>query len=261
MDMRILTTSAFGLFVLLPATLGVQAGESERPISWKKTVIEGKFRSEGVAIADVNKDGKLDVLIGDSWYEAPSWTQARHPQAGRLRRRPAQLQRVHDLLGRRHQRRRLGRPDRHRLPRRARVLVREPQGQAGLLASSTRSGIAPATRRRSTPTSSATAIACWSWAGSPRARTTKARWPGSRPAAIRRRPWEMHPVSEPSRPGKLIPGTFRFSHGLGVGDLNGDGRQRRDLHRRLVGTARVGPQRAARPGRSTPPNWATPWPT
>ena len=44
------------------------------PISWKKTVIEGKFRSEGVAIADVNKDGKPDVLIGDSWYEAPSWT-------------------------------------------------------------------------------------------------------------------------------------------------------------------------------------------
>ena len=35
-------------------------------------MIEGKFRSEGVAIADVNKDGKLDVLIGDSWYEAPT---------------------------------------------------------------------------------------------------------------------------------------------------------------------------------------------
>ena len=34
----------------------------------------------------------------------------------------------------------------------------------------------------------------------------------------------MHPVSEPSTPGKVIPGTFRFSHGLGVGDLNGDGR-------------------------------------
>ena len=29
---------------------------------------------EGVGIGDVNKDGKLDVLVGDSWYEAPSWT-------------------------------------------------------------------------------------------------------------------------------------------------------------------------------------------
>src|SRR5262249_32159352 len=38
-------------------------------------------------------------------------------------------------------------------------------------------------------------------------------------------PWELHPISEPSSPpGKIIPGTFKFSHGLGVGDLNGDGR-------------------------------------
>src|SRR5919202_1291121 len=34
----------------------------------------------------------------------------------------------------------------------------------------------------------------------------------------------MHPISEPSAPGKEIPGTQRFSHGLGVGDVNGDGR-------------------------------------
>jgi hypothetical protein len=44
--------------------------------------------------------------------------------------------------------------------------------------------------------------------------------PGSDPTAL----WEMHPISEPSAPGKEIPGTFRFSHGLGVGDVNGDGR-------------------------------------
>jgi hypothetical protein len=45
--------------------------------------------------------------------------------------------------------------------------------------------------------------------------------PGSDPA----QPWEMSPISEPSSPGRPIPGTFRFSHGLGVGDLNGDGRK------------------------------------
>src|SRR5262249_42800738 len=38
------------------------------------------------------------------------------------------------------------------------------------------------------------------------------------------KPWVMHPISEPSTPGKEIPGTFRYSHGLGVGDVNGDGR-------------------------------------
>ena len=37
-------------------------------------------------------------------------------------------------------------------------------------------------------------------------------------------PWVMHPISEPSAPGKEIPGTRKFSHGLGAGDINGDGR-------------------------------------
>ena len=43
-------------------------------ITWKKTVLDRKFRSEGVAVADVNKDGKIDVLNGEYWYEAPDWT-------------------------------------------------------------------------------------------------------------------------------------------------------------------------------------------
>jgi hypothetical protein len=43
-------------------------------ITWKKTILDRKFRSEGVAVADVNKDGKIDVLNGEYWYEAPDWT-------------------------------------------------------------------------------------------------------------------------------------------------------------------------------------------
>jgi hypothetical protein len=42
-------------------------------ISWRKIVVDPRFRSEGVAIGDVNRDGKMDVLIGDYWYEAPEW--------------------------------------------------------------------------------------------------------------------------------------------------------------------------------------------
>jgi hypothetical protein len=49
------------------------ADESATPVGWKKTVIEKKFRAEGVAVADVNKDGKQDILVGDVWYEAPDW--------------------------------------------------------------------------------------------------------------------------------------------------------------------------------------------
>src|SRR5947209_8627830 len=43
------------------------------PLAWKKTVVEKAFRSEGVAVADVNRDGKPDLLVGDFWYEAPDW--------------------------------------------------------------------------------------------------------------------------------------------------------------------------------------------
>lgn len=44
-------------------------------ISWKKTIVDKNFRSEGAAVADVNQDGKPDIIVGDFWYEAPSWKQ------------------------------------------------------------------------------------------------------------------------------------------------------------------------------------------
>jgi hypothetical protein len=43
-------------------------------IAFKKTVLDREFRSEGVAVADVNRDNRLDIIAGDLWYEAPSWT-------------------------------------------------------------------------------------------------------------------------------------------------------------------------------------------
>jgi hypothetical protein len=58
---------------LLPA-LGRPPEKKAAPaISWKKTVLDKAFRSEGVTVADVNRDGKLDILNGEVWYEAPTW--------------------------------------------------------------------------------------------------------------------------------------------------------------------------------------------
>src|SRR5437763_12718930 len=70
---------AWSIASLLPLTLVLTvlpaAGEKKAAdITWKKTVLDRAFRSEGVAIADVNRDGKIDILNGEMWYEAPDWT-------------------------------------------------------------------------------------------------------------------------------------------------------------------------------------------
>ena len=42
-------------------------------VSFKKHVISSRFVSEGVAVGDVNRDSKIDILAGNYWYESPSW--------------------------------------------------------------------------------------------------------------------------------------------------------------------------------------------
>ena len=42
-------------------------------IKFTKTVLDTTFRSEGVAVGDFNKDGKNDIAAGTVWYAAPDW--------------------------------------------------------------------------------------------------------------------------------------------------------------------------------------------
>lgn len=46
-------------------------------VIFKKHILDPGFVSEGVAVGDVNKDDKMDVLAGAFWYEAPSWKKHR----------------------------------------------------------------------------------------------------------------------------------------------------------------------------------------
>ena len=57
---------------------GLHAGNNvqkpAREVRFKKIALDREFRSEGVTVADVNRDGKTDVIAGNLWYEAPNWT-------------------------------------------------------------------------------------------------------------------------------------------------------------------------------------------
>lgn len=43
-------------------------------IKFKKHVLTNEFISEGVTVADVDRDGRTDVLAGAYWFKAPEWT-------------------------------------------------------------------------------------------------------------------------------------------------------------------------------------------
>ena len=57
-------------FVLTAHPLG-----APRPpdIPFRTQMLDGGA-SETAAVADINKDGRLDIVSGENWYEAPNWT-------------------------------------------------------------------------------------------------------------------------------------------------------------------------------------------
>ena len=223
-----------GLRPPLAEALAPKADEVK--ITWKKTVLDTKFRSEGVAIADVNKDGKIDVLNGEDWYAAPDWTahemqpfKAHKDGLGNYSRVFACW--AEDLNGD-------GWADLIVIafPGEPCYWMENPKGKDGhwkkhviwdsacnetplytdLLGDGKRvllMGFQPPGKGNEGQMGYFTP--------DPKDPTAK---------------WVMHPISEPStqpemkdgkpvpKTGKEIPGTQRFSHGLGVGDVNGDGR-------------------------------------
>ncbi len=236
----LLVAFSFAL-ALAPSTAAPKADDVK--ITWKKTVLDTKFRSEGVAIADVNKDGKIDVLNGEYWYEAPNW-------------------KAHELQPFKDHKDGLGNYSRVfacwaddfngdgfldliviDFPGVPCYWMENPKGKA--------------TSEDGKPLHWKKHI-IWHSACNETPLYTDLVEKGKRVLVMGFQPvgkgnegqmayftpdpkdptalWVMHPISEPSTPAKLengkevpntrkeIPGTQKFSHGLGTGDLNGDGK-------------------------------------
>ena len=64
-------TCPFAALIVLALGAGSVLGEEPR---WKQHAINGKSQFEAASAFDVNNDGKIDVVAGDTWYEAPEWT-------------------------------------------------------------------------------------------------------------------------------------------------------------------------------------------
>lgn len=240
-SLHLLAAGCLTATLAVPAALAAPPEKSGSNTPWKKTVLDTKFRSEGVAVADVNKDGKIDVLNGEYWYEAPDWKphemQPFKDHAKITDNGMKGYSRVffcwpEDLNGD-------GYTDLVVIafPGEPCYWMENPKGKDGhwakheiwhsacnetpiyadLLGNGKKvlvMGFQPPGKGNE---------------GQMAYFTPDPKNPNAK--------WMMHPISPPSTPAKVangkevpgtrkeIPGTQRFSHGLGVGDLNGDGRK------------------------------------
>jgi hypothetical protein len=221
--MRVLALIVVGTSILLPLSRA-SADNPPSPVSWKKTVIDTKFRAEGATFADVNRDGKTDILTGEVWYEAPTWKQHEiRPSKRDYGNGIAGYSEsfscwADDVNGD-------GYPDLITIcfPGAPCYWFENPKGKDGHW----KAHEICASACNETPIFAdlfGKGKKVLIMGTQPKGKENMGQMAWFTPGQDPTKPWEMHPISVPSAPGKEVPGTQRFSHGLGVTDLNGDGR-------------------------------------
>lgn len=72
-----MTMRAFVTSLLIAGFLSCSAGIAQRglaqEIEFVKTHLDNRFRSEGVAVADFNNDGQMDIACADVYFAGPDW--------------------------------------------------------------------------------------------------------------------------------------------------------------------------------------------
>src|SRR5207302_880827 len=66
----ILTALTVVLLAWSWSSASARAGEPK----WKQHAINARSAFETAGVFDVDNDGKLDIVSGDTWYQAPDWT-------------------------------------------------------------------------------------------------------------------------------------------------------------------------------------------
>lgn len=209
---------------LAASSEAIVSAPSDPVIRFTKTVIDTEFRSEGVAVGDVNRDGRRDILAGNLWYEAPAST----PDAKSGRTAPSW--RPHEIAPVEKFDAAAGYSDSFLnfardvngdgwvdqivlgFPGKETVWRENPQGSDGPW----RKHLISATNGNESP-----AMAPLLPKGPPvlvyGVQDSLMAW--FEPASPVTKPFLQHVISKPGAPG-----THHFAHGLGVGDLTGDGR-------------------------------------
>ena len=204
---------------LLTVLFSFTAFADESKISFKKTQLDGAFRAEGVAVGDFNKDGKMDIAAGTVWYAAPDWKM--HTIHSNAKEYPPKGYSdcfnawADDFNGD-------GWTDVLEIswPGKAAVWYENPQGKGG-----------PWKQHIATPIASNESPQYQDIDGDGKREliigfaeknpdAADRRMGIARPAEDPYKQWEIQPISEASAPN-----TRRYAHGLGVGDVNGDGRK------------------------------------
>lgn len=207
MSTRWIALFAASAVALLPA---IAAGAEKAEITFKRTQLDNKFRSEGVAVGDFNNDGKKDIAAGSVYYAAPDWkmvsVQEQPQEFDPHGYSPSFCNFADDINGD-------GRTDL--------IVVDFPGKQTWWLEQPATPG-APFTRHEGTPITNNESPSYLDIDGDGKRELLLSFDPGkyvgfAKPSATEL--WKLKAVSEPNAPA-----TDRFSHGIGSGDVNKDGR-------------------------------------